>query len=125
MAEKIFNQVIKNKGVKGVKAFSAGIACADGENMEIKAKRALKKLGYNCGSKKSTKLDVIDKNILYITMTNQIKQSFNGGRVVSFYDLFKTEIVDPYGQEQEFYDKTAFQIENCIKILIEKIEKII
>ena len=125
MAEKIFNDMAKNKGIKGVKAYSAGISCPDGENMEIKAKRALKKLGYNCGAKKSSRVKQIEKNVLYITMTQEIRQSFNSGKVISFYDLFKLNISDPYGKSQEVYDQTAVQIENCIKVLVEKIQKII
>ena len=69
MAEKIFNDLYKKSGMKGLKAVSAGLDCANGNNMELKAKRALKSIGFACGAKKTTRLETLEPNTLYITMT--------------------------------------------------------
>lgn len=125
MAEKIFNCLSKEKGIKSIKAISAGLLCENGVNMEIKSKRALKQLGYNCGAKKSLQLKTLEKDTLYITMTDEIKLSLKSNRVVSFKDLGLKEIADPYGADQNVYNETAKNIESNILNLIERLKNLI
>lgn len=124
MAEKIFNDLIKAKGKSKLKATSVGISCENGINMDIKSKRALKKLGYNAGAKKSNRLVNLDKNTIYVTMTNQEKLFLNSKNVICFSDMATCQqIPDPFGGGQDVYDVTAKNIEYNVKVLIEKLEK--
>ena len=93
--------------------------------MTLKAKRALKNLGYVAGSKKSKQLTQISPNVLYVAMSTEEKEYLNKKNVFTLGELTGGgDILDPYGQEQQVYDKTAKQIETYCKILLEKLTKI-
>lgn len=125
MAEKIFQSMLKDANEKGIKVSSAGIGATEGTQMTLKAKRALKELGYKAGSKKSKQLKTISAKVLYITMTTDEKNYLNNKNVFTLGELTGgTDIIDPYGYEQEVYNQTAKQIENYCKKLFERIKKI-
>ncbi len=124
MAEKIFNDLYKKSGMKGLKAVSAGLDCANGNNMELKAKRALKSIGFACGAKKTTRLETLEPNALYITMTKQLKHAINKPSVLCFEDFGGNDIEDPYGGGQDVYDNCAKQILQNVQLLIERLKKL-
>lgn len=125
MAEKIFNSLIKKYNLKNLKAFSFGLGAINGEEMNLKAKRALKKIGITVGAKKSQKLEKIESNALYITMTKQQKTLLNFKNVFSFGELIdEIDVDDPYGKNQEEYDQTAKQILYYCEKLVGKLKNI-
>lgn len=125
MAEKIFNSLIKKYNLKNLKAFSFGLGAINGEEMNLKAKRALKKIGITVGAKKSQKLEKIESNALYITMTKQQKILLNFKNVFSFGELIdEIDVDDPYGKNQEEYDQTAKQILYYCEKLVGKLKNI-
>lgn len=125
IAEKIFNDMIKQKGIKGIKATSAGLCCQTGQNTDIKAKRALKALGYNIGAKKSCAFDATQKNTIFIAMTDQLRDSVGTKNMYSFSDFGCNQIQDPYGYGQDVYDKTAKLLEQNIANLIQRLQRLL
>jgi len=125
MAEKIFQSMLKKESVKNIKVSSAGIGAIEGTKMSNMAKKALKNLGYKTGNKKSKQLKEIASNVVYVAMSKQEKDYLNKKNVFTFGELIGgKDVVDPYGENQETYDKTAKQIEDYCKILLEKVKKI-
>ena len=119
MAERIAKKMAKNNGLKDIKFSSVGIY-ASGENIADNAQIALKRLGYDSRSRKSVKLGKAKPNVLYITVTNDHKKFIQSKKILSFED-FATKVNDPYGQSIDVYMKTAKQLEENIKILLNKI----
>lgn len=125
MAEKIFQKMLKDVNVKNIKVSSAGIGADEGAQMTLKAKRALKNLGYSAGRKKSRQLTEISPQVLYVAMSSEEKNYLKKKNIHTLGELTGgTDIADPYGQNQQAYDKTAIQIEKYCKILLEKLLKI-
>ncbi len=125
MAEKIFARLAKQEKLN-IKVESCGISAENGIEMSIFAKRALKKIGINAGGKKSKKLNKIESNAIYVVMTNQIKSFLPYKNVFSFAELVGgQDIIDPYGESQEIYDKTALQILDCCEKLLIRLKNIL
>lgn len=122
MAERIAKKMAKAKGLKDLKFSSVGIY-ATGENITENAKNALKQLGYDGRNRKSVKLNKIKPKMLYVAVTNDHKRSVNSKKLLSFEDL-AGKVCDPYGQTLEVYLETAKQLEQNIKILLDKIENL-
>lgn len=120
MAERIMKDKIKKLQISDVKVLSRGIK-ANGEQISPLAKKTLKKLKVSSANRKSVKLGKTDNTTLYIAMTESLKQFINAKKVTSFKSLVGFDILDPYGQSEEIYYKTALDIENGINKLIEKI----
>ena len=121
MAERLMKKVVKENNILELKVSSRGI-CATGENINPCAKSVLKKLHASGANRKSVKLGKIDKNTLYITMTEQQKQFINSQKVISFRSLIGKDIADPHGQEEGVYFETAKDILNGVNKLIEKLK---
>lgn len=125
MAEVIFQNLLKQAGVKDVKVSSAGIGASEGSKMSLFAKRALKTLGYKVGNKKSKQLKQIASNVMYVAMSKYEKGYLNKKNVLTFGELVGgQDVADPYGEKQDTYNKTANQIEQYCKILLAKITKL-
>lgn len=120
MAERLLKKVIKEKKIDDVKVISRGLE-ATGEQITDNAKKTLKRLNASSQNRKSIKLGKIDKNILYITMTESQKNRINSKKVLSFKSLIGEDVLDPYGLDEEAYFETALQIQKGIEVLIEKI----
>ena len=121
MAERLMKKVAKEDNIPELKISSRGVY-ATGENINPNAKIALKKLHVSSANRKSVKLGKIDKNTLYITMTEQQKQLINSDKVISFKALIGKDIEDPYGQDESVYLETAKDILVGINKLIEKLK---
>lgn len=122
MAERLMKKLLKNKNYEGIKVFSRGLD-ARGENITENAKKILKRYHALSSNRKSVKLGKIDKDTLYVTMTESQKgQIQNSKNVISFKSLIGKDIVDPYGQSEEVYLKTAEDLIEGISVLINKIE---
>lgn len=121
MAERLMKKIIKDREIKDIKVISRGLN-AIGENITDYAKQTLKIFKSQSSNRKSIKLGKIDKNTLYITMTEQQKKMINSNNVISFKELIGSEIIDPYGQSLEIYIETANDILIGINKLIEKME---
>lgn len=121
MAERLMKKVAKENNITELKISSRGVY-AIGENINPNAKSALKKLHVSSANRKSVKLGKIDKNTLYITMTEKQKQLINSDKVISFKALIGKDIEDPYGQDESVYLETAKDILVGINKLIEKLK---
>lgn len=125
MAEKIFAKLAKNENIK-IKVDSSGINAENGLEMNVFAKRALKKIGITVGGKKSKKLTKIESNVIYVAMTKQIKNFLPYNNVFSFCELVGgQDIEDPYGAGQEIYDKIALEILDCCEKLLKRLKNIL
>lgn len=119
MAERLLKKIVKDRKIMGLKISSRGIN-ALGDNISSQAKIILKRFGALDKDRKSIKLKKIDKNTLYIAMTDNIKKQIDG-RVISLRDLLGYDITDPYGQGLEVYNETAVQLLEGIDVLLTKI----
>lgn len=119
MAERLLKKIMKDRKIKGLKVSSRGIN-ALGDNISSQAKIILKRFGASDKDRKSIKLKKIDKNTLYVAMTDNIKKQIDG-RVISMRDLLGYDITDPYGQGLEVYNETAVQLLEGIDVLLTKI----
>ena len=110
-------------GSAGAGAGAGAASWAFAGNMAIaeNAKTVLKKHHASSANRKSVKLGKIDKNTLYVVMSNFTKVTFDAPKVLSFEDLIGRPIDDPYGQSEEVYEKTYQDLEEGIKKLFEKI----
>lgn len=122
MAERLLKKAIKDEKIDNIKVSSRGLF-ATGEQITECARNALKKMKASSASRKSVKLGKIDKDTLYITMTEAQRKEIKSKNVISFALLTGEEVLDPYGQNDEIYFQTAKQIDNGIKILLEKLKK--
>ena len=120
MAERLMKKRLKEKKIDGIKVFSKGLN-ANGEGISQNAKVVLKKMKASSAERKSVKLKKIDKDMLYVTMTDKQKSLLNTKNVISFSSLIGREINDPYGQDEEVYFEVAQDILKGIDILIEKV----
>ena len=91
MAERIMKNELKIRGIKDIKVASKGIY-ASGENISQYAKNTLKKMKISSANRKSVKLSKIDKNTLYITMTENQKNAIKSENVISFKSLFASSL---------------------------------
>lgn len=121
MAERLMKKVIKEKKLEGLKISSRGLN-ATGENIADNAKFALKTYHASSANRKSVKLGKIDKNTLYVTMTESQKNYIGSDKVISFKSLIGEDIPDPYGQDKEAYLACAKELLKGVKVLIEKIK---
>ncbi len=122
MAERIAKKMAKNKKIKDVKFSSAGLR-ADGSQITENARTVLKKLGYDGRKRKSVLLSDVKPNVIYVTVTDDHKKFVKSKKVISFNDL-AGEVLDPYLQDLQVYEKTAKQIEKNVELLLNKIENL-
>ena len=120
MAERIAKKLLKSGNFGDIKVASRGFR-ANGDNIAENAKAVLKNHHASSANRKSVKLGKIDKNTLYVVMSNFTKVTFDAPKVLSFEDLIGRPIDDPYGQSEEVYEKTYQDLEEGIKKLFEKI----
>lgn len=124
MAQAIAKQKIKRMGLdKLIKVDSAGLKIKPGDVINEKAKIALKKLGVKIGKRMCKQFDFskIGAKDLVITMTDTQKNYINLRNCFSVADFCKKEVADPFGLDQEVYDKTANQLEEAIEIILNRI----
>lgn len=120
MAERLMKKLLKNKRLKDVKVSSRGIF-ARKENITPQAKSTLKKMKASAGDRKSIKLGKIQKDTLYVVMTEEMKSYVKADKVLTMKQLIGCDILDPYGQSEEVYLQVAEQIDKANKVLLEKI----
>ena len=120
MAERLMKLLIKEKKITDIKVSSKGIR-ASGENIAENAKLALKKFKALASNRKSVKLGKIDKETLYIVMTDNMKAYVRAPLVLSMKDLIGFDIADPYGKGEEEYFQTAEELKLAVERLLEKI----
>lgn len=148
MAEGLFKYMLENKKdrVEDIKVISAGTSAWAGQNASPQAVEVLKEKGIDLRSHRSTLLtpELIQEADLILTMTYNHKAvvlhmcpeaedkvftlkeyvSLQEGklhRVDSNSEGISYDIKDPFGQSTEVYRQSAEEIEECLKILLEKI----
>lgn len=121
MAERIAKKMAKEKGLRDVKFSSAGIY-AKKENISANSAKVLKKLGYDGRGRKSVLLKKIKDGVIYVAVTDDHKRYIKSPKCISFSEL-AGGVGDPYGQNEEVYEKCAHAIEQNVRVLLEKIQK--
>jgi len=120
MAERLMKRMMKERKIEDIKVCSKGIR-AKGENIAENAKLVLKKHKALSSDRKSIKLGKIDKEMLYIVMTENMKPYVKAPRLISMKDLIGFDVLDPYGLGEEEYIQTANQLKSGIERLLIKI----
>ncbi len=120
MAERLMKKLLKDRKILDVKVISRGLR-AQGENIAENAKITLKKFKASAGNRKSVKLGKIDKEMLYVVMSQYMKDEIASNKIITMKSLLGYDIADPYGGDEEVYYKTAQDINKANEILINKI----
>ena len=114
-------KALKNKRIKDVKVSSRGIF-AKKEDINPNAISVLKKLNVSSSNRKSIKLGKIQKDTLYVVMTEEMRPYVKAEKVLTMKQLLGYDVLDPYGQAEEVYMQTALQLQQANKIIIENIK---
>lgn len=132
MAEAIFNnKLIKNaKQYNNITVSSAGIAAYPGDKASPNAIRVMAKRGIDLNIHKARQLtpEMIEKADLILTMTQGHKQMVlrmdpsAASKVSTLREFagFSGDINDPFGGNEEIYEKCALEIEKMVDIVLEK-----
>lgn len=120
MAERLMKKLLKDNGIKDVKVSSKGV-CAKKENITLQAKNTLKKLKASSGDRKSIKLGKVKKDVLYIVMTENLKNYVNADKVITIKQLLGYDIQDPYGQDEDVYMQVAQDLIKANQVILKKI----
>ena len=124
MAQAIFTHKAKEQKLD-MTADSAAISLTYGERVNPKAIEALKKLGITGFSHLSQPVtpQLIDESDFIVTMTWQQRAALaattDDGKLAAFCEFSPSgDVPDPYGQDQEAYDKCAQALAKGIDLLI-------
>lgn len=124
MAQAILQRKAKEERL-GITADSAAIMMTYGERVNPKAIEALKKLGISGFSHTSQPVTprLIDESDLIVTMTWQQRAALatvvDDEKLVAFCEVAPFgDIIDPYGGNEEVYDKCAATLEKAVEYLI-------
>ncbi len=124
MAERLAKKEAKLAKIQAIKFSSKGIK-AKGDNISENAKAVLKEKKALSSNRKSVLLKKLDKDTLYVTMTESqrlyLKEALKAQKAISLASLIGHDIVDPYGGDLEEYRRAAQEIEQGIKVLLNKI----
>ena len=125
MAENIFRAKVKSRGYKEVRVASAGLMCYEGDEMSENARLALKAMGIKAPRHRSRQfsLNMLEEYDLILTMTARHKA------IIGDYDNVFTlaefsgesDIPDPYGGDLNTYQMTAFELENALEKVINRL----
>ena len=121
MAERLMKKYLKDNKLQDIKVSSRGLR-ANGDNIAENAKKTLKKLKASSANRKSIKLGKIDKDTLYIVMSENMKNQIKTNKIITMKSLLGYDIEDPYGGDEEVYLMTAQEIIKANKKLIENIK---
>ena len=120
MAERLMKKMLKDKGIKDVKVCSRGIY-AKKENISPQAQITLKKFKASAGNRKSVKLGKIQKDTLYVVMTENMKSYVKADKVITMKQLIGKDIADPFGQDEDVYLLVAQEVIKANEMLLNKI----
>lgn len=120
MAERLMKKMLKDRKILEVKVSSRGLR-ANGDNIAENAKITLKKFKASAGNRKSVKLSKIDKDTLYVVMSQYMKDEINTKKLITVKSLIGHDITDPYGENEEVYYATAVDLIKANEILINNI----
>lgn len=138
MAEALFKDLAKKKGISSVKAISAGLAAVEGDKATPQAIEVMKRRGIDLSGHRARNVDasLIEEADLILTMTRRHKSILSSmyPEAVSKTHVLRayaeggmsgeesTEISDPFGQPVEVYESCARQLEEIIAKLMERLK---
>lgn len=133
MAEGLFNAMAKSSG-KVLEAQSAGIFAIDGYPASDEAIKVLKEdydIDISSHTSRSLNREDIKEADIVLTMTKLHKDNIitkypeynNKVFTLKEYIGLRGDIKDPYGMDIDVYKKTARELNDAIKMLIEKLYK--
>lgn len=129
MAELCLKHKFKLAGIKGISVKSAGLSAIDGDKMNKKSATALKNAGikpYPFKSRAIT-LEMINKSDLIICMALNHKEMLSfSGKAFTLAELTGgNDILDPFGGDQQIYNRTFNEIEEACNKILYKISQVL
>jgi protein-tyrosine-phosphatase len=128
MAEIILKNKFKQSGITDIKVRSAGLSVIEGSKINVNSRKALNGLGLKASGFKPRQLTekMIKSTDLVLCMTAEHKACLSGYKNV--YTLAEAvgvkDVVDPYGQSQKVYEKTAQELDYACEIILKNIIKV-
>jgi protein-tyrosine-phosphatase len=134
MAEALFNDMVQKAGLKGLKADSAGIAASFGQKASRQAGLIMEELGISLKDHRTRPIDdkLLDQADLILTMTDRHKTYIQTlhppvwkkiHTLKEFAKMENKDISDPFGQSDEAYRKTAEEIQQALKKVLDKLKE--
>ncbi len=123
MAQGIFNKILKDRGIENVTCSSCGIYAFPGDSATPEAVDAVKKMGVDISSHRSSKLTLynIDETDWFICMSEGHKSALESVGCEKKITLLGDGISDPYGGDGEVYNKCALEIKENLEIIADLI----
>ena len=128
MAEIILKNKFKVNGITDVKVRSAGLSVAEGSKINLNSRKALKELGLKASGFKPRQLTekMLKSTDLVLCMTADHKAYLS--KYKNVYTIAETvgvsDIIDPYGQSEKVYMKTAHALDYACEIILKNILKV-
>ncbi|MGI6526714.1 MAG: low molecular weight protein arginine phosphatase [Caldicoprobacterales bacterium] len=134
MAEALFKDLLKKKGIEGIQTGSAGLAALPGGKATQQAGRVMEELGISLTNHQTRQVDdeLLKQADLILTMTEQHKSTIQAS-VPSVWDKIHTlkeyagmedkNISDPFGRSDEAYRRTAGEIRLALEKILDKLQK--
>jgi len=132
MAEGIFRSLAEKNNLK-VEVKSAGLSVFPGDMASGNSIEAMKKIGIDISNHSSTQIneDLVNEADLILTMSKSHKDYLLSrfrnaeGKVytlLEYVDGVEKDIMDPFGQNLQVYEKTRDEIYRAVEKLVEKIK---
>ena len=121
MAEAILRSKIKARKIKWWDVSSCGLFAEVGGTLSAGSAEALAGIGLSLTNFLPRQLSqkLMDRSYAVICMTERQKQVIEAcGKIYSIKELCGFDVPDPYGQDQEAYDKCAQTLAKGIDLLI-------
>ncbi len=128
MASILFNRLIKEKNIVGVKSNFCGLNVQYGSKINNFAKAALKEYGVFRTTGTPTQINGkhLAENNLIVCLTQDYAEALKNmaadkfrDKIISFKDLGEGDVLDPYGKDFYTYQKCLAQISKSLYRLIE------
>ena len=127
LAEGLMKKLLAEKGVEGVEVSSAGTAAFDGDSVSYYAAKVLLSRGIDISMHRSRVMtrEMISQSDYIITMTEAQKSAVaaycNKNNLYCIKDFAGYDISDPFGSDEESYERCAEQIEKALEIFYDEI----
>lgn len=123
MAQALFAQMIKEKGIDGVSCQSAGISAFDGEAASENSIEAMNEIGIDISSHRSRTItrDLLDETELVVCLSKGHYDILRNFVDESKLKILGKGISDPYGMRRSEYIRTRDEIKEALEALLEEL----
>ena len=125
MAQGIFAQLLKERGIDNIECSSAGLFAMTGDEVTPNAVKAAERFGADISGKRARRItsQLLDETDLFICMTASHMQSLSMYVDEKKLMCMAENISDPYGADLETYIRCANEIKSALSAMLDDIIK--